>query len=110
MRKCAMISQPMGGKSDEEIKQTRDKAMKVLDELGYETLDSYFDFDEEDLKNEGVKHLPVYYLGKSLEILAKADLLYVCKGWELAPGCGIEIATARNYDIPVMYEDSHVHI
>ena len=32
----AMLSQPMNGKSDEEIVATREKAIKVLEEKGYE--------------------------------------------------------------------------
>ena len=33
--KKAMLSQPMAGKTDEEIIETREKAMKVLNEKGY---------------------------------------------------------------------------
>ena len=31
----AMLSQPMNGKTDEEIKATREKAIKALEEKGY---------------------------------------------------------------------------
>ena len=36
MNKRAMISQPMAGKTDEEIAETRDKAHAKLHEMGYE--------------------------------------------------------------------------
>ena len=32
--KKAMLSQPMAGKSDEEIKATRERAIKALEEIG----------------------------------------------------------------------------
>ena len=40
--KKAMISQPMAGKTEEEIKVTRDKAIKKLNELGYELVNTLF--------------------------------------------------------------------
>lgn len=38
----AMLSQPMAGKTDEEIKETREKAIKVLQEKGYEIVNTLF--------------------------------------------------------------------
>ena len=40
--KKAMLSQPMAGKSDEEIVTTREKAIKVLKEKGYEVVNTLF--------------------------------------------------------------------
>lgn len=40
--KKAMLSQPMAGKTDKEIVETRDKAIKVLTELGYEIVNTLF--------------------------------------------------------------------
>ena len=37
----AMLSQPMAGKSEEEIVATRNKAIKVLEDMGYEDVE-YF--------------------------------------------------------------------
>ena len=39
----AMVSQPMAGKSEEEILATRDKAVAALKAAGYEVVDTYFD-------------------------------------------------------------------
>ena len=36
----AMLSQPMAGKSEEEIKATRKQAIKVLEEKGYEIVNT----------------------------------------------------------------------
>ena len=36
----AMLSQPMAGKTDEEIVETREKAIKALKEKGYEIVNT----------------------------------------------------------------------
>ena len=38
----AMLSQPMAGKTDEEIIATREKAIKALQEKGYEIVNTLF--------------------------------------------------------------------
>ena len=38
----AMLSQPMAGKSEKEIKATREKAIAVLEEKGYEIVNTLF--------------------------------------------------------------------
>ena len=38
----AMLSQPMAGKSEEEIKATREKAIATLKEKGYEIVNTLF--------------------------------------------------------------------
>lgn len=40
--KKAMLSQPMAGKSEEEIIATRDKAIKALKEKGFEIVNTLF--------------------------------------------------------------------
>ena len=40
--KKAMLSQPMAGKTDEEIVATREKAIKALKEKGYEIVNTLF--------------------------------------------------------------------
>ena len=38
----AMLSQPMAGRTDAEIIATREKAVKVLEEKGYEIVNTLF--------------------------------------------------------------------
>ena len=40
---------------------------------------------------------PLWYLGKSLELLSTADIAYFAKGWEEARGCRIEHECAEEY-------------
>ena len=43
----------------------------------------------------------VWYLGKSLELLATADIAVFADGWRDARGCQIERAVCEAYNIPV---------
>lgn len=94
------ISQPMGGKTDEEILETREKAIKsakakIADGEGVEVIDSFF-------QNAPADARPLWFLGKSLELLSTADVAYFAKGWENARGCRIENTCAIEYGIDVI--------
>lgn len=95
------ISQPMRGLSDEEILETRNNiklnAERILGEP-IEVLDSFF----EDFTPTG--NIPVAFLGKSISLLAKADIVYFAKGWEQARGCRIEHLVAKEYEITIIEE------
>lgn len=45
---------------------------------------------------------PLWFLGKSLELLAGADIAYFTKGWQEARGCKNENTCAIEYGIPVI--------
>lgn len=96
--KKIFISQPMRDKTDDEIKAEREKAIKEVEsELGekVQVLDSFFEGAPHDAK-------PLWFLAKSLELLAKADIAYFCKGWENYRGCRIEKTCAIEYGIEQM--------
>ena len=66
----AMLSQPMAGKSEEEIKATREKAIKALEAKGYEVVNTFFTdewYNNERMKERGVVQIPLCFLAKSLE-------------------------------------------
>lgn len=93
--KKLFISQPMRGKTDEEIKAERAKAIEAASELvgePMEVIDSFFEKAPADAK-------PLWFLGKSLELLAGADIAYFAKGWQDARGCRIEHTCAVEYNI-----------
>lgn len=93
------ISQPMKGKTDEEIKDERDRAFKIIRKVypNSELIDSLIqeDFDE--------KHPGLKYLSKSIEMLDDADGAWFLEGWEDGRGCRIEHACCIAYGIPVYY-------
>ena len=98
----AMLSQPMNGKTDEEIIATREKAIKVLQEKGYEIVNTLFN---ESMKERGVVQIPLCFLAKSLESMSLCHAAYFCKGWENARGCKIEHDTAVAYGLEIIYEE-----
>lgn len=98
--KKIFISQPMRDKTNEQIKQEREKAVKIAQELvgeEIEVIDSFFENAPHDAK-------PLWFLGKSLELLSTADVAFFVKGWEEYRGCIIEQLAASQYGIPVLQE------
>lgn len=96
--KKLFISQPMRGKTDEEILAERKKAIESAERnLGepVEVIDSFF-------QNAPADARPLWFLGKSLELLSMADIAYFAKGWEDARGCRIENQCAIEYGIEVI--------
>ena len=97
--KKLFISQPMNGKTDEEILATREEAIKKAKELmgeNIEVIDSFFQSAPHDAK-------PLWFLGKSIELLSTADVVYFAKGWENARGCKIEHECAKEYGLSRIY-------
>lgn len=105
MNKRAMISQPMAGKTDEEIYEVRDRARAKLREIGYEVADTVFDFTDEQMRSIGVKNAALYYLSNSIQAMSRCDCMYFVKGWASARGCKIEHEIATAYGLEVLYED-----
>lgn len=54
------------------------------------------------LRNAPHDARPLWFLGKSLELLSTADVAYFAKGWEDARGCRIENQCAIEYGITVI--------
>ena len=105
--KKLFISQPMNGKTEEEILAVRKKAIesvKVMLNEDVEVIESYF---EDYNSDKGC--VPLKYLAKSLELLADADVAYFAKGWESARGCRIENQCAIEYGIDTIedYKNSN---
>ena len=106
--KKAMLSQPMGGKTDEEIVATRDRAIKALKEKGYEIVNTLFSdewYSENNFEKRGVVNRPLCFLAKSLENMSLCHVAYFCKGWKQARGCRIEHEAAKAYGLEIIYED-----
>jgi len=91
--KKLFISQPMRGKTDEEILKERQKAIKEAERVvgeQVEVIDSFF-------QNAPADARPLWFLGESIKLLAKADVAYFASGWQEARGCRIEHECAVEY-------------
>ena len=94
--KRLFISQPMRGKPDGQILAERSDAVQAAKEaLGeeVEVIESFFQGAPADAR-------PLWFLGKSLELLSTADIAYFAPGWSEARGCRMERACAEAYGIP----------
>ena len=103
----AMLSKTMAGKTDEEIRATREKAVKALTEKGYEIVNTLFTddwYNNKNMKERGVVQIPLCFLAKSLESMSLCHAVYFCKGWEQARGCRIEHDAAVAYGLNIIYE------
>ena len=115
MHKNVFISQPMTGKSEEEILATRqkeiDKIHQLFDADGIEIniIASYIDDATRKHFKEHVSddiNWDIFWLSQSLERLAMADMIWLCDGWEYSNGCNIELECATRYGISIMYPES----
>lgn len=92
------ISQPMKGKTDEQILEERNKAagLFILEGENVEVIDSFF-------KDAPAKAAPLWCLGESIKLLGEADVVYFCKDWQKYNGCTIEHECAVRYGKTIVY-------
>ena len=98
------ISQPMRGKTDEQIEREREELVEIAEAMyfgcgGVEVIDSFF---KGGLNAPTGSKVPLYYLSKSLELLATADAVIFAKDWQGARGCRIEHECAKQYGVPMI--------
>ena len=101
--KKLFISQPMKDKTDAEILAVREQAIQSAKNLlgeDVEVIDSFFQNAPHDTK-------PLWFLAKSLELLATADVVYFAKDWEKYRGCRIENTCAIEYGITAIEDYKH---
>lgn len=96
--KKLFISQPMRDKTDKEIKEEREKIIEEVQakEGEVQVIDSFFENAPHDAR-------PLWFLGKSLELLSTADIAYFAKDWKNYRGCRIEHTCAVEYGISRIY-------
>lgn len=103
-----MISQPMQGKTEQEILEKRDAVAAYLELMGHEVVNTLFTdewYSPEKMAERGVVQIPLCYLAKSLGRMSLCHAVYFCKGWQDARGCRIEHDAAVAYGLQVIEED-----
>ena len=103
--KKIFISQPMFGKSTDQIMKDRKRIIeeiktKFQDDV--KILDSIIRYIPRDAT-------PLWFLGKSIEVLSKADIIYMGKGWQNSRGCRIEYECTKNYGIQIVFEEENMN-
>lgn len=94
------ISQPMKGKTKEEIMQERKNIEnRWRGKIPAVFIDSYF--------GAGASKNPLDSLGKSISLMGDADLVIMARGWEDARGCRLEYEAARAYGKLILDYNCH---
>ena len=86
-----MISQPMKGKTNEQIREERAELVKRLQEEGHKVVDTVFENAPAD------EDVAIYMLSQSIRYIGKVDAVVFMQGWENARGCKIEHEVALKY-------------
>ena len=100
------ISQPMVGLTNDELKKYRSKVLDMI-QRRYPT-------EKIHLINPPYPYYPyghnesVWALGKSLEYIAQADLVFFLKYWEISYMCSLQHAICRYYRIPIASEEEYI--
>ena len=92
------ISQPTRDKTDEYIKKERQAAIEyAAKEFGenVEVIDSFFENAPHDAK-------PLWFLGKSFELLSGADVALFVGEWDKYRGCKMAHAACEAYGIKTL--------
>ena len=88
-----MISQPMQGKTEEQIRTERKELVEELESKGHEVIDTIFAECPPENADIGM-----WYLAKSIEAVSEVDGVVFMHGWENARGCVAEEYVARKYN------------
>lgn len=86
-----MISQPMRGKTNEQIRAERAELILKLEAEGHEVVDTVFENAPAD------EDVAIYMLSQSIRYIGKVDGVVFMPGWENARGCRIEHQVAEEY-------------
>ena len=96
--KKLFISLPMAGKSEEEIRNKMAEYKENAEYLMGEELELIDTFIV-DGPDENIKDPAIWCLGKSIMMMADADVVYFGRGWRSARGCIVEYEVAYRYKI-----------
>lgn len=102
--KKLFISCPMRGRTEENIRKSMDKMHKIAEimfDQKLEVIPTYIDDNPPENNNKAL-----WYLGKSIQLMAEADY-FIGIDWDsLYRGCSAERSIASEYEIPSVYVES----
>ena len=102
------ISQPMNGKTNEEIEDERNYIINRL-AAHFARENEYIDIIYSFFKDAPHDVKPLWLLGESIKLMSEADIVFFCDGWQTARGCRIEHDCALEYSIDTMYEEDLIY-
>lgn len=94
-----MISQPMNGVPDSEVRKIQDDLKEKFAKYNIDVIDSFLT----EVPSTEIRNPRIFYLGRTIQnFLSDVDAVYFCTGWEKAKGCRIERRICEEYGIPVL--------
>ena len=99
-----MISQPMNGRTQEQIEKERNEIVEKFKKMHIEVINTLFMEEAPDNCNTAV-----FYLGKSISAMKDIDAIFMCDNWRNARGCKIEHQVAKEYGIKILDSDFFVN-
>lgn len=92
------ISMPMKAKSTEQVRVEMNKVFEFIKNKlpEAELIDSILDGADKDIAIKG-DDVGVWYLGKSIQLLSGADIVFFVNDWEDYRGCSVERMVASKY-------------
>jgi predicted RNase H-like HicB family nuclease len=100
-RMKVVISQPMKGKTREQIMEERKRALEVAKIKGDEVIETVY----EDYKDEG--NIPIKCLARSIEAIGDADAVIFMNGYSAARECSVEYLVCAEYGIRAIFEEEY---
>lgn len=91
------ISQPMRGKTREQILSERAGVVHAIEDRGDTVADTVIT-ETPPAKNDAA----LYFLGAALKVMSNCDAVFFMPGWEAARGCKIEFAAATLYGLKIL--------
>lgn len=98
--KKIMISQPMRGKTIEQVRTERLHVIDSLERDGFLVINSIVSGKPPKGVDEAI-----YNLSRAIRIMSRVDGVFFMKGWEQARGCRIEHEVATLYGKEIIYEE-----
>ena len=96
-----MISQPMNGKTNDQIKKEREEVINKFKDLHIDVFDTIIEeCADPDIYND--YHPALFYMAKSIDFMAQVDAIYFMNGWQNARGCRIERKIAEEYNVKIL--------
>lgn len=97
-----MISMPMNGRNEEEVKEQKKKIKEAFAKLHIEVVNNIF---LENPRQGEYNNEALYYMAKSIDVMGKVDAVYFVKDWASARGCRIERQIAEAYGVKILNYD-----
>lgn len=97
-----LISQPMAGVPDEELRKRFTKLKEQFAKMHINVINNIW---EDDIPEGKYYCEPLFYLSQSIDAIGKVDAVYFAEGWQEARGCRVEHLICREYGIKCLYPD-----